>query len=65
MSSAAPGGPTNMTIDATFTAVLQKSPTRGGWTYVVWPKSAACFVRRATRKEGGQRVTIRLEERLP
>jgi hypothetical protein len=65
MSSAPPGGPTNMAIDATFTAVLQKSPSRGGWTSVVWPKSAAYLVRRATREEAGQRVTIRLEERLP
>jgi hypothetical protein len=27
----------------TFTATLQKSPAKGGWTYVVWPKSAAFF----------------------
>jgi hypothetical protein len=23
-----------------FTATLQKSPDKGGWTYVVWPASA-------------------------
>lgn len=26
-------------IDERFTAVLQKSPAKGGWTYVVWPSS--------------------------
>jgi hypothetical protein len=26
-----------------FTATLQKSPHRGGWTYVVWPESAKFF----------------------
>ncbi len=26
-----------------FTATLQKSPAKGGWTYVVWPESAAFF----------------------
>ena len=26
-----------------FTAKLQKSPNRGGWTYVVWPQSVEFF----------------------
>ena len=26
-----------------FTAMLEKSPNHGGWTYVVWPKSAEFF----------------------
>jgi hypothetical protein len=30
-------------MDEEFTAVLQKSPAQGGWTYVVWPGSAAYF----------------------
>jgi hypothetical protein len=30
-------------MDETFTATLQKSPARGGWTYVVWPGSAEYF----------------------
>lgn len=28
---------------AEFTATMEKSPSRGGWTYVVWPESAAFF----------------------
>jgi uncharacterized protein DUF1905 len=31
------------TVREEFTAVLEKSPNRGGWTYVVWPGSAAYF----------------------
>ena len=30
-------------IDVTFEAELQKSEAKGGWTYVVWPESAAYF----------------------
>lgn len=30
-------------LDRTFTAVLQCSPARGGWTFVVLPDSAAYF----------------------
>jgi hypothetical protein len=28
---------------AEFTAILEKSPNPGGWTYVVWPESATFF----------------------
>ncbi len=28
-------------LDKEFTAPLQKSPSRGGWTYVVMPGSAS------------------------
>lgn len=30
-------------INKTFTAKLQKSPNKGGWTYVVWPNSVKFF----------------------
>ena len=30
-------------VDAEFTAVLRKSPNKGGWTYVVWPESVDFF----------------------
>ncbi|MEU7583535.1 DUF1905 domain-containing protein [Streptomyces sp. NPDC041068] len=30
-------------MDKQFTATLQKSLNKGGWTYVVWPESAAFF----------------------
>jgi hypothetical protein len=31
------------TITKRFTSKLQKSPAKGGWTYVVWPQSADFF----------------------
>jgi Domain of unknown function (DUF1905) len=30
-------------LDVRFEAVLERSPSTGGWTYVVWPRSAAFF----------------------
>ena len=32
-----------------FTATLQKSPNKGGWTYVVMPNSAEYFDTRVRR----------------
>ena len=30
-------------LNKKFVATLQKSPARGGWTYVVWPESVKFF----------------------
>ena len=30
-------------LNAQFTATLEKSPSKGGWTYVVWPDSVQFF----------------------
>lgn len=30
-------------LNKTFAARLEKSPSKGGWTYVVWPESAEFF----------------------
>jgi len=30
-------------LDVEFVATLQKSPARGGWTYLVWAESAQFF----------------------
>jgi Domain of unknown function (DUF1905) len=32
-----------MKLDKKFSAKLQKSPNRGGWTYIVWPGSVEFF----------------------
>ena len=40
-------------LNKRFSAILQKSPRKGGWTYVVWPASVKFFETRGLVKVSG------------
>ena len=40
-------------LPLTFRATIEKSPAKGGWTYLVWPGSAEAFGTRGLVKVSG------------
>jgi len=47
-----------MKLDKKFSAKLQKSSQKGGWTYVVWPSSVKFFGTRGLVKVSAARTAL-------
>ena len=41
-------------LNKSFSAKLEKSPSRGGWIYVIWPGSVKFFQTRGLVKVSGE-----------